>query len=42
MHRIKCELNYLEWELLIDILGHVNIDEEEMNVYNSLRKKLDM
>lgn len=29
-----------EWKLLDDILGHVNIDAEEMDLYWSIKEKL--
>lgn len=42
MHKkIDCELNYDEWALLVDILGHVNYDQEEAEIMSSLRKKLE-
>lgn len=37
---INAELNIREFELLKDMLGHMNYDESESETYSSLYKKI--
>jgi len=38
--KIECDLNEDEYNMLKEILNIVNIDREEMNIFNGLYSKL--
>ena len=42
MIKIKCTLTQLEYDLLKDILGHVNYDDAESVTMSALRRKLNI